>query len=165
MPPTATSSIDYAKWGGDWTPYRLQTLGGPFAGGLPPGWDWGEWARVNGKVDPRTSLHRQTTVIDRTGYDLGVGGAYPKVNRVVPGQWTPFYNFTASDKRQQIQTGGPFGVVSEEIYRGDEVIWRRTKPMSNHNEVTLYLEPGQYRYRAKPDMDGELMVDYKQHAR
>jgi catechol 2,3-dioxygenase-like lactoylglutathione lyase family enzyme len=78
---------DYARWG-DYTPYQLQMMAGrsdgPFPRGVPPSWDWSEWARVNGKPDPNYRPPGEAPR-DRSGRDLGEGGGDPKVNAVTAG--------------------------------------------------------------------------------
>jgi hypothetical protein len=73
--------IDYSRYntkpdGTPWTPYELQTAGGPLAGGKPPNWDWKEWARVNGRADPTAVQTPQGGFSPRrSGFNLTNDGA------------------------------------------------------------------------------------------
>lgn len=100
LPPiTATVTVitpkyDYARWGG-YTPYDLQTMAGradgPFPRGVPPDWDWKEWARVNGRVDPTAPVGEPARPRP-SGFTL-TANAEPVVNTLNPGQDYP-YAFT-----------------------------------------------------------------------
>jgi len=63
--------IDYSRYAKD-SPFTIQTQ--RFPGGLPTGWDWGEWAKVSGQPDPRTHTAGGGAIAEQSGPSLFTDG-------------------------------------------------------------------------------------------
>lgn len=94
------STIDYKHWGG-YTPYELQMMvgrvDGPFPRGIPPEWDWQEWARVNGKADP-TSVPTTGPAVSRDTFVLNQENGWLVRPEVVMGVTHTFHVEPGSGK-------------------------------------------------------------------
>jgi hypothetical protein len=83
--PTSTRpAIDYKRWG-QYSAQEIMILPQLGRPDFQPGWDWKEWARVNGKPDP-FYVPDTGPAVDRSGFVLTKENGYHVHPHVQPGQ-------------------------------------------------------------------------------
>lgn len=164
----ANRGIDYAAYnvkpdGTEWTPQSLSMLGGPFTGGMPVGWDWKEWARVNGRPDPTARPDTGGSAPRRSGFDL-VMGADPVVNDLKRSLHYQ-YRFTASGKVELAWSAKGGGDFIETFITGsdgfavpDSEGQLRKRIIQGPAGQTYFEGRGEYVYHVIPGQDVTLGV-------
>jgi hypothetical protein len=158
--PTAPS-FDYARY--NKAPYEIMTR--DFPGGLPVGWNWSEWARVNGRVDP-TIRPPSEAGPDRTGGDLGSGYDAPRVNVVHKDEPRAFRFERRGDRAAVIRVFGQPGQFFQRytdsmngvmLHRDALVVGT----LGYEVDVT-HMKPGWHTYEVAVDAAGTLGVQFAQ---
>lgn len=162
--PVALAGIDYAKWG-KYTPYELQMMvgraDGPFPRGIPPEWDWKEWARVNGKVDP-TMTPDTGPAPDMSGPDLNDRSMhYKDFFAGTPEVW--FFDHPGGPATLDVVgvSGAPLIAVTDSlsgVFDGRKSAY----VFGNRHEAwRAFLPKGRYTYTVTVAVNGRFGVQYQ----